>query len=166
MHIFDKIYKGFGRQWTCYIQCPTVWLKCLFPSRYNIDSVRQHKKTANLSHTHRCLRETKNHPSHSLKFILIVFAFTSVSLWDDVGDITVRHKGKMEDVGGLVLACQRVKNLTVNSDLDVHPLGVTHLKQRRARTHTQKPFWENHTWTFKSFKSHLFSGFWKLFFKF
>lgn len=35
-----------------------------------------------------------------------------------------------------------------------------------THTSTQEPFWENHTWTFKSFKSHLFSGFWKLFFKF
>lgn len=55
--------------------------------------------------------------------------FTSIRLWDDVGDVTVGHEGIMEDVGSLVLACQRVKNLTVNSDLDVLPFGVTHLKK-------------------------------------
>lgn len=57
--------------------------------------------------------------------------FTSICLWDDVGDVTVGHKGIMEDVGSLVLACQRVKNLTVNSDLDVLPFGVTHLNKQR-----------------------------------
>lgn len=67
--------------------------------------------------------------------IFTVRAFTSICLWDDVGDVTVRHKGKMEDVGGLVLACQWVKNLTVNPDLYVLPFGVTHLKQTHTRLH-------------------------------
>lgn len=61
-------------------------------------------------------------------------ALTSICLWDDVGDVTVGHKGKMEDVGGLVLACQWVKNLTVNSDLDVLPFAVTHLKHKQTHT--------------------------------
>ena len=34
----------------------------------------------------------------------------------------------MEDVGGVVLPGQRVHHLRVNSDLDVLPLSVTHLK--------------------------------------
>lgn len=69
--------------------------------------------------------------------------FTSVGLWDDVGDVPVGHKGVMEDVGGLVLACQRVKNLTVNSDLDVLPFGVTHLKEQTQGS-SPDPFREKH----------------------
>lgn len=60
--------------------------------------------------------------------------FTSIRLWDDVGDVTVRHEGKMEDVGGAVLAGQRVEDLAVNSDLDVLPFCVAHLKHTHTRT--------------------------------
>lgn len=63
---------------------------------------------------------------------------TSICLRDDVWDVTVRHKGKMENVGGLVLARQWVKNLTVNSDLDVLPFCVTHLKHKQTHTHILK----------------------------
>lgn len=80
------------------------------------------------------------HLSRSLMVVFTVRAFTSIRLRDDVGDVPVRHKGKMEDVGGLVLACQRVENLTVNSDLDELPFGVTHLKSRQTQTSSQEPF--------------------------
>lgn len=52
---------------------------------------------------------------------------TSICIWDDVEDLTVRNEGEVEDVGGVVLAGQRVEHLAVNSDLDVLPLCVTHL---------------------------------------
>lgn len=68
-------------------------------------------------------------------------AFTSICLRDDAGDVAVGYEGEMEDVGGLVLACQRVKNLTVNSDLDVLPFCVTHLKHKH--THTSSQFLRN-----------------------
>lgn len=38
----------------------------------------------------------------------------------------------MEDVGGAVLAGERVKHLAVNSDLDVLILGVAHLRNKRT----------------------------------
>lgn len=66
--------------------------------------------------------------------------FTSIRLWDDAGDVTVGHKGIMEDVGSLVLACQRVKNLTVNSDLDVLPFGVTHLEKKQTQESSPDAF--------------------------
>lgn len=59
---------------------------------------------------------------------LCVCGLTSICLWDNVGDIAVRGKGEVEHVGGAVLAGQRVKHLAVNSDLDVLPLCVAHLK--------------------------------------
>lgn len=58
---------------------------------------------------------------------------TSICVRDDVEDVAVTDEGEVEDVGGVVLAGQRVKHLSVNSDLDVVPLCVTHLK-----THTHK----------------------------
>lgn len=57
-----------------------------------------------------------------------VRALTSIRVGDDVGDVPVRDKGEVEDVGGVVLAGQRVEHLAVNSDLDVFPLRVTHLQ--------------------------------------
>lgn len=55
-------------------------------------------------------------------------ALTSIRVGDDVGDVAVRDKGEVEDIGGVVLAGQRVEHLAVNSDLDVFPLCVTHLQ--------------------------------------
>ena len=39
----------------------------------------------------------------------------------------------MKDVGGAVLACKGVKNLGVNSDLDMLPLSVTYLKIKKNK---------------------------------
>lgn len=64
--------------------------------------------------------------------------FTSVSLGNDVGNVAVRSEGVVEDVGGVVLAGQRVKHLAVDSDLDVLPLRVTHLK-RKVRFPPKQP---------------------------
>ena len=53
---------------------------------------------------------------------------TSVAPGDDVRDVPLGQEGEVEDVGGVVLPGHGVHHLRVNSDLDVLPLGVTHLK--------------------------------------
>lgn len=57
---------------------------------------------------------------------------TSIGHGDDLWDVAVGDKGEVEDVGGVVLTGQRVKHLAVNSDLDVLPLCVTHLKHTQC----------------------------------
>ena len=84
---------------------------------------------------------------------------TSICVGNDVGDVSVWSEGEVEDVGGVVLAWQRVEHLAVNSDLDVLPLRVTHLKhthKTHARLTSQclkvqfegfrRIFWQNEIW--------------------
>lgn len=69
---------------------------------------------------------------------------TSISLGHDVGDVAVWSEGEVEDVGGVVLSGQRVKHLAVNSDLDVRPLSVTHLKNKDTNSRSTKKTWKRH----------------------
>lgn len=61
---------------------------------------------------------------------------TAVALWHYVGDVFVCDEGEVEDVSGVVMPGQGVKDLCMNSDLNVVPLCVTHLEtQRRTCQH-------------------------------
>lgn len=61
---------------------------------------------------------------------MFVCVFTSICLWHNVWDVTIRDEGEVEYVGGVVLAGQGVKDLAVNSHLDVVLLCVTHLTHK------------------------------------
>jgi hypothetical protein len=57
---------------------------------------------------------------------------TAVALWHYVGNVFVCDEGEVEDISGVVLPGQWVKNLCMNSDLDVLSLCVTHLETERG----------------------------------